>query len=244
MENITFNQLAYRLIALYRAEYKDTDSLPIELVKEWIHSVRALLLKQRLTKPFSHYSQSIIQTLGPVELESVDSSIFFDIPSDKYMLRTVRKIPLPINTPGNLGAFTRIGPADRLSVKFKQVSYDTALYTGYGKFNSRDIHTFMLDEKLYIISRDLLAFKDLEQIDIHGVFQNPESAALFKNPDWTHDDEYPIDRHLVEDMEKIITETKFRFVIQGIKDPLMDDTDSLTKPQTEGGEEQSKQTRR
>lgn len=231
MNNITLNQLAYRLATLYRSTYKVTDSISIELFKEWIHSTRALLLKQRLQKPFSHYSQSIIQTLGPVELESVDSSIFTDILAEKYMLRTKRTIPLAINIPGNNEAFIRIGPADRLGVRYKYVSYDTALYSGNGKFNSRDVHVFRIDEHLYIISRDLEAFKGLQYIDVHGIFQNPEQAAIFKNPDWTHDDEYPVDRHLIDDMENIITQSKFPLIMQGTKDPLSTETDNLTQPQ-------------
>lgn len=231
MINISLNQLAYRLASLYRATYKDTDSVPIELFKDWIHTTRAFLLKQRLVKPFSHYSQSVIQTLGPVELEPVDSSIFSDISSDKFMLRTLRNVPYAINTPGNSEAFMRIGPADRLNVKYKHVSYDTALYSGHGKFNSRDIHSFRIDEKIYIISRDLEAFKRLEYLDIHGIFQNPEQAAIFKNPEWTHDDEYPIDRHLIDDMENIITQTKFPLIMQGVKDPLSNKTDTITQPQ-------------
>lgn len=232
MNNITLNQLTYRLISLYRATYKNTDSIPEELFKDWIHTTRAFLLKQRLVKPFSHYSQSIIQTLGPIELESIDSSVFPDIEAGTHMLRTIKDIPLAINTPGSNEAFTRIGPADRLTVRYKHVSYDTALYSGYGKFNSRDIHSFRIDEKIYIISRDIEAFKRLEYIDIHGIFQNPEQAAIFKNPDWTHDDEYPIDRHLIDDLENIITQSKFPMILQGIKDPISNKTDTLTQPPT------------
>lgn len=229
MTTTTLNELTYRLIQLYRSNYKIDDSVPVELFEDWIHSTRAMLLKQRLSKPFTHYSQAIIQTLGPVELEQVESSIAGDT-SGKYMLRTVRDIPLPINTPGNLGAFTRIGPADRADNKFKLVSYDTALFSGYGKFNSKDIHAFMLDGKIYITARNLEVYKLIEKIDIHGVFANPVSAALFKNPDWTRDHDYPVDKHLIDDMENIITKTKYPFILEGITDPFNNAKDDLAKP--------------
>lgn len=229
-KDTTLNELAYRLMSLYRTTNKDTDSVPIELVKDWIHSTRALLLKQRLSKPFSNMSQAVIQILGSVELEEVDSSIESSIMSEKYMLRTKLDIPLAINTPNNLGAFIRIGPADRLSVRYKLVTYDTALFSGYGKFNSRDIHAFVLDNKIYVAARDLEAFKGLKYLDIHGIFQNPEYAALFANPNWNHDSYYPIDKHLIDDMENIITKSKFPFIMQGLKDPINDDNDTLTQP--------------
>jgi len=226
--NISLNQLAYRLIGLYRAQYKNTDSLSVRLVKDWIHSTRAMLLKQKLDKPMAIMDENVVQDLGSIELEPVDSSIVPGVPSDRFMMRTVIDIPPTIERRGAVGAFSRIGPADRLEHRFKVVTFETALVSGYGKFNNRDVYAFYLDGKVYVIARDLNSFKHLEYIDIRGVFQNPVEAAKIKNPSYTDDDGYPISRTLVDSMEEIITKTKLAFVMTPLVDKTANEEDDIT----------------
>jgi hypothetical protein len=226
--NISLNQLAYRLIGIYRANYKITDSLSLRLVKDWIHATRAMLLKQQFDKPLAIIDEYSVQDLGPIELELVDSSIVPAVPSDRHMMRTTVYIPPTIERRGNIGSFTRVGPADRLEHRYKVVTFETALVSGFGKFNNRDVYAFYLDGRMYLIARDLNAFKHLEYLDIRGVFQNPKEAALIKDPTSTDDDNYPISRTLVDTMEDIIAKTKFNFVITPLQDKTADEEDDIT----------------
>jgi hypothetical protein len=232
MENITLNQLAYRVLGLYRAAHKETDSLSIRLIKDWIHSIRAMLLKQRLDKPFAYIDDQLIQTykqvdpqdstkLIPLITELVDSSQFELISSGRSMLRTIQTVPPTINRRGQIGTFTRIGPIDRLDKKYKVVSHETALVSGYGKFNMKDIYVFILDEKIYLIGRDL---DPKEMIDVRGVFQNPEQI-----PGFSHDGPYPINRELVDAMEDIIVKTKFPTTLIPYSDTKSDESDNIVQ---------------
>lgn len=228
--NVTLNELVFRLISLYRAAHKVTDNIPSQrLIKDWIHSTRAMLLKQKFDKPFAYIDDQLTQTLKekvgesemPLRLEEVDTSQFHLFPSDRKILRTVSKIPPPINRKGMIGAFTRIGPIDRMDMKFKPVSYDTALVSGNGKFNKKDVYAFTLDGHIYLVSK---VMPTLALLDVRGVFQNPEQVLGF-----TDESPYPINRELVDDLERIIVQTKLQTTLVGYKDTIADDTDNLVQ---------------
>lgn len=231
MENITLNQLVFRIIKLYRAAHKNTDEIPSErMIKDWIHSTRAMLLKQRLSKPFVYIDDQLVQTvrdtknseLVPLALEEVDSSQFGNVvPSGTKMLRTKSVIPPTINRRGEIGTFTRIGSVDRLDTTFKLVSHETALVSGNGKFNKKDIYTFLLESRIYLKSRVIIPFV---MLDVKGVFQNPTQILGFSD-----DGHYPINRDIVDDLENIIVQSKFPTTLIGYKDTVANEADDLVQ---------------
>jgi hypothetical protein len=221
MANITLNELAYRIMGLYRASHKDTDNLSIRLVKDWIHSTRAMLLKQRLDKPFAYIDDNLIQTITPVSLEDIDSSTFSEESSERKMLRTTIDIPPTINRRGQIECFTRIGPIDRLERKYKVVSHEHALVAGSGKFNRKEIYAFRIGERIYLISKDL---NPEEKLDIRGVFQNPTQI-----PGFSDDGPYPINRELIDTMEEMIVKTKFPTTLVGYADTKADEADNIVQ---------------
>lgn len=235
MEVITRNSLAYRIIGLYRAQYKNTDSLSLRLVKSWIDSARALLVKQKLDKSILGIDETFVQTLAPegepVRLEEVDSSLVSSLPARRYMKRTTIDIPRVLFIRGGTPAFTRIGPVDRLEYKFKPVSYETALTSGFGKFNSKDIYCFYLDNRIYITARDLNYFKHIEYIDIKGVFHYPAEVDALNDINYNDDSPYPITPSMIDDIESIIVKTKFPFVQTGLADTLGNERDDLVNVQ-------------
>ena len=224
---MTLNEATYRILSVYRAKHKITDNVSTRLVKSWINSVRALLVKQKLDTIISPIDEALLQSLGPVELEEVDSSIFPDIPTDKRMKRTIEDIPHPVMRRGDIPALVRVGPADRLEHRFKVVNYETALYSGFGKFNSKDIYAFYLDTKVYFIGKDLNYFKQLQYVDIRGIFQDPFKAARFTDPDFGDDSPYPVSSDLFERIEKYIMDYKLPAVIAGVADETANERDDI-----------------
>jgi hypothetical protein len=235
MEIVTRNSLAYRILGLYRAQHKNTDNLDIRLIKSWIDSTRALLVKQKMDKSILGIDDTFIQTLAPngnpVQLEEIDSSLLSSIPSKRYMKRTNIDIPKVLFIRGGVPAFTRIGPVDRLEYKFKPVSYETALISGFGKFNSKDIYCFYLDKRIYLMSRDLNYFKHIEYIDVKGVFHYPSEVDALNDASHDDDSPYPITPAMIEDMESIIVKTKFSFVLTGLADTVANERDDLLNVQ-------------
>ncbi len=224
---MTLNELAYRIIGLYRAKHKNTDNLSIRLIKSWINSTRALLLRQKLDKQITGIDEALVQSIGPLTLEEIDSSIFESIESLRYMKRTTTDVPEPIMRRGSIPGFVRVGPADRLETKFRVVSHEAALFSGYGKFNSKDIYCFYLDNRIYFISKDWNYFKHLDYVDVRGVFHDPLVGD---------DDPYPITGSMIEQIENYIVQNKLPLVMSGMADEVANERDdivNLPPPQSE-----------
>lgn len=223
--------IVWELIELYRQNYKVTDSVDERLFAAWVQSTRAKLIKQRLDENMRLPDEHWVQDLGYVEMGRVDSSIYTGIPSEKYMLRSVKDIPWTIHYKGDPGGFTRIGPADRLSVNYRLVSYERGLTSGNGKFNKDRIYAFMDGQKLCLISGSNI-HKQLKYIHVKGIFQNPIDAYEFKNDvgSYSWDYEYPISDNLMNDLKNIIVKENFNFIMVPIDDKKPDSVDNITRP--------------
>lgn len=227
MVNTSLNKLIYELIEIYRARVKDSDRLDERLVADWIQTQRSRLLKQKFSKSMYMIDESFVQDLGQVTVEAVSAiNTTVDLGLNKNMLRTSIEIPKTIEGREGVGTFTRIGPADKLSERFNIVTYDRALYSGYGRFNRDQIYAFVLGDRVYLISKSGTHLK-LRYIDIRGVFQNPILAARIKTPTWTFDDDYPISQSMVDDLKKLIIIEKFPLVLQRLEDRSDDLEDNV-----------------
>ena len=212
MKTVSLNELVYELLELRRAFIKSTDPLSKRMVIDWIQTQRARLLKQKYEKPMHFIDDHYVQgggELSHVTMERVRSN---DVPvilgTEDQMYRTSIEIPRPIENYDGRGLFTRIGPADKLSVKYKVVTYDDALDRGNGKFNHNTIYAYMLGDRLYLRSKSGVHF-GVKYLDVRGVFQDPIAAALIIDPTWDYDDDYPINKELVDQLKVLIVNEKF-----------------------------------
>lgn len=230
----SLNQIVWELIELYRQNYKVTDSIDERLFLAWIQSTRAKLIKQRLDENMRLPDEHWVQDLGYVEMEKVDSSVYTGIPSEKYILRSVKSIPWTIHYKGDPGGFTRIGPADKLGINYRLVSYERALVSGNGKFNTDQVYAYLDGDKLCLISKSNI-HKQLKYINVKGIFQNPIDAYEFKNGVGTYnwDYEYPISDSLMNDLKNIIVKENFNFIMVPIDDKKPDSVDNVTRPAPE-----------
>ena len=225
---ITENALAYSMMEMFRANNKVTDSLDIRLFKDWVKEARALILKQRLDTN-NGINESWIQDLEDVEMEQVDSSIYSTVPSGRYMLRSVKDIPFTIGRKNSIGTFVRVGPADRLDIKYNVVSYDRALFSGNGRFNNNDVYAFLDGSKLCLISKSNL-HKLVKRIHIRGVFVNPQEAYEFTNGanTWDGTQYYPVSQEVVTDIKTIIMDKNLKFALVQAEDKVDDGADETT----------------
>ena len=225
MTTTTLNKLTYSLMELRRNEIKTTDSLPIKLVKSWVASTRARLLNQKFAKPFttidSHFIQQYSNNGAAIQMEKVLSNNA-SVDVFDYVYRTAIEIPHTIERKGGLGTFTRIGPADKLRTKFNIVSYDRALVSGNGYFNRNFIYAYVVGDYIYLTSKSGIHFT-VKYIDIYGVFQDPIAAAVGHDSTWTHDDDYPVNQSMIDQMHNLIISEKFKLVLT----PISDVTDDL-----------------
>ena len=226
----SLNGLGYELSELYRGTYKVTDSIDIRLFKTWIQQVRATLSKQRIDEPMSIIDEHMLQSLQPVTFAPVDSSIDINIPSGKYLMKSTLPLPTTINRKGNLATFTRIAPADMLEKAFNFVTYNRALTSGSGKFNQNDIYVFLSNQYLYLLSRTNI-HKYITKVHVKGLFVNPQDAYEFGGGrTWNDDMEYPISEAIVMDMQSIIMEKKFKYIMTPFEDNKANGVDDIVNP--------------
>lgn len=230
MYHVTLNDIAYSIFESIRGKISDDDNISIDQIKSLIHSTRAMLLKQKFDKNLRVIDDVFTQSLGALETEQVDSSIHPDIPSEKYLLRTLLEIPETLDRRNYEGTFTRIGPAERKSHKFNLVSYDRAIYSGNGRFNRNEVYAFILDSKIYLISNSIY-HRPIQYIDAIGVFQNPTQVALFKDENgdslYSDDGRYPISMAMRNMLEEMIVKGRMAPQSAVASDVVNDATDSI-----------------
>jgi hypothetical protein len=232
-DKTTVNSLVYELLELRRAYIKDTDPISKRLVINWMQSQRARLLKQKFDQPFSSIDDHYVQSLGSnISMEKVLSNEGTALAGDStYMYRTNIDIPRTIESKTGIGTFTRVGPRDRLSEKFKVVTYDRALVSGNGKFNHNTIYAFVLGDRLYLTSKSGIHLTT-KYIDIRGVFQDPIAAALINAPAWDYDDDYPINKEIIDQLKVLIINEKFGLTLIQAGDKRDDKEDNPDSPST------------
>lgn len=221
MARTTLNKLAYDFIELYRANHKDTDSLSVRQVKDWIHSTRATLLKNRFDKNPFNIDESFIQSFGLVPMEALTIG-------NKDAVRSVSELPLTINRRGEGTTITRVSDTEYAS-NYEIVTKKRALNSGNMSFNSSEPYVFVHNDKLHIIN---LTLGDLtgDNIYVEGVAQNPEEVAIFIGAasfDSTYN--YPIDLSMRNLMKNLIIKENFNFIVQQIEDKVSDSVDTTTK---------------
>jgi hypothetical protein len=225
MASITLNKLVFELWEMRRSQIKETDPIDKRLIIDWVQTARSRLCKQKFDQPMAIVDDHYIQSLGPVELEKIVSNDV-SIENEIEMYRTNIVIPRTIETKSGSGLFTRIGPADKLSTKYKVTTYEKALAFGNGKFNRNTIYAFQLGDYVYIVSKSGFHF-GIKYLDIRGVFQDPITAARIFNPAWTYDDDYPINADMVDQLKTLIIQTKFNLTLMQPSDKTDDKTEDL-----------------
>lgn len=229
MLNISLNELVYDLLELYRANYKNTDSLDETQVRNWIHATRAAILKARLDQNPFYIDESWVQLLNYVHV--------YDIPAINGIdyIKSTLQLPLTINRRGGEATFTLVSPGGIGITPYEFVSYDRAQHAGNGVFNSAAKYAFLYNKNMYVKNETVAGLLTegqpaLPYIVVAGIFFNPELAAEFNGTtNFESDYDYPIDQSIITIMQDMIKKSNFNFVIQQLEDKKADGSDSMTK---------------
>ena len=225
--NYSLNKLTYEIIGAYRDFIKDTDSLDEREVHEWIHQVRAMLVRQKIQKsiyPIDNiYLQSFKSNLAFVDV-SFDPSITI---GDNILLTTI-DIPRGIENTNELEYITKVSTLDRTERKFKFIPIELLSSAGKSRFDYSTVYVFRIGNKLGIYSRDD-RYKTLQTIVIQGAFQNPVEAALLSDSNYTFDDLYPITISMATDIKNIIFKNYLKITINKPDDKVLDEEHNLTQ---------------
>jgi len=188
----TLNELVYDLWESVRSIISDDDDLDIRKLAFWIRTQRAKYLRQEFNKPYRVIDDRVVQNLGAVPLEVVDSLFISGValPISKKIMRTTILLPNTIEQYIK-PTFTRIGSLDITDRKFSFIDYSKAPFVGNGRFNSKEFFVFLMERRLYVISnQNNHKWKGLQYINIQGVFEDPIEVENLKKLIGTRDTYY------------------------------------------------------
>jgi len=233
-KTLSLNEVAYDLWEFYQANIKDSSQIDIRLIKHWVQTTRAKLLKQKLDKDAlfavdEHFVQELKPNGVPVEMELLDSSIYTGLPTNRSFSRTKVSIPATIERNGYFHSFTRIGPADGLKESYPILGYDHAILFGNGKFNTNIPCAFIMGDRIVLTGKNIQSINGIKYLSIRGIFQNAREVQLLNNPASTDDDDYPINMNMIDDMKSIIINNNFRFTNKPPIDTVSIDEEIVNK---------------
>lgn len=236
----SLNELYYELWLDIHQNISDDDAIDARLLKQFIHKTRAAFARNEMNKSHRTVDTALIQDLGLVELELVDSFVdtgITGIDISHTILRSVKEIPRALEL-HNKQAFTYIGPLDQTSKPFKVIDFSAIPYSGNGKFNKTFMYAFIMNDRVYIIGNcNNIAFQGLKYINVKGVFENPEEASKFNKPDGTpcysDDENYPLPLYMWQYIKKEVLSSDLRQFYVTLEDKVNNADNDLNKLETE-----------
>lgn len=226
----TLNELVYDILEDVKSN-AISDDLDIDerLVIYKLNIQRALMLRNEYNKPGRTLDSFIVQSLGCVELEAVDSSECPDFPSDCTILRTTCAIPKTIEL-HHKTAITKVGPVDKLGYFFSYVPYQQAVFSGNGKFANNVVYAFLYEDRMYFKTTGTIS-KFLTRVNIMGVFEDPSKVESFCTESgdscFSKDAQFPVNDWMIP----FIKEQVVRELVMSIQMPEDNVNDGESKEQ-------------
>ena len=229
---MTLNQSVYDLRGIIRNNrLADDDRLDDRLLKEWIHTNRAVWIRQESGKSAWQVPRQIIQSLGCVLLEVSDrSKCPVLLTTSGSILRTNRDLPKSIELKNRDGVI-EVGPVDKIALPFSYVPVERARFFGHGKFNGTAICAFRYDNRIYLWAQltNESFYKYIRYIGVDGIWEDPTEVANFSHIDGTacysDDDEYPMNSWMWKYMRDEILKANFELLMKAPTDKKNDADD-------------------
>ena len=199
----SLNELAY---AIADKLGKPLDHLLINDIKFSIINYRALFIRQDYTKN-GRYNALFIQDLGCVPTERVDSAECCDVESGCLVTRTKEILPEPVRLKG-LEDFVFVGAIDKRT-RFTMISPEEAAYIKYNKYTK-------FNPKYYYLNGRVYCTKDVEYVNIRGIFSDPREAARFNEcadaDCYTDDSKFPCPNDMIPGMINAFISGEFKLL--------------------------------
>jgi hypothetical protein len=223
---VSRNEILYSIFEVLRAHLADDEDIDVRQLESFIKDYRANFLKQRFDKNPFNIDSSCIQNTGVLSVIKEDSSsLLHTLPanlSGRYVMRTDKLVPTTVRRTGKVGTLLHIGSADKLDSSFSITDYETAIESGFGRFNRAEIFAFPYNGYIYFISKSD-DFKTIYNVVIRGVFTDPEEVYNLNNTNlYTGNENYYTPRDLKRYIEASILKDKYGILINPPVDNVND----------------------
>lgn len=195
----TINELIYNLRFILKENKTDDLRYTDRNIEFVINYLREKLIVQQLQKGRS-ISSNIKQDLGQINVQKVDMNDNGFVTTNKIILRTVNKIPQPIELDQKDG-FTYIGGLDKQSpIDFKTKALSS--WNKYNKYSSKLQTAYYHNGYIYI---ENCPNPNMKYINIEGIFANPREASLFTKPNGQKCYDPNVDAYPISSRDKTIS---------------------------------------
>lgn len=195
----------------------------------WCNEVRSMLISQAIQKK-QDLSDVWIQSIGCLELEQADVSECCNITTGCYLLKSIKKIPVTIETylDNNIN---RVTLPDG-SIIAKSNAFE-ANYNKFNKYTGTTSNWYLKNNYLYITNNQLL-----ETVSVYAIFEDPSDLSSFNdcsnNSCFGWDSTYPCSLKMANDITNIVVKTKVFPFLQLPADNKNDAANINEQPNTKG----------
>lgn len=208
----TLNQLTYDLLLKKcGGTISDDEPLSLRQVAYWVMNTRALLIRQDVGAKKRSISDNITQSLGCVPVEYVDAAQCCGLNIGCKILRTVDKIPKPIELDYR-DLITRVGPVDITKHPYGLITYNRAQFEGHNRYTKNKPYAFYQNGYVFVVNVPYVKY-----INVQGVFEDPTEVARFTTCTgeqcYNDDMDFPISKWMVEVMGKMIVDTDIKVML-------------------------------
>lgn len=213
---MTLKQIIYNIQNLAKAGgIVDDNRLSNRQVGFWVNYYRALLIRRDLDKKATTFSDNIIQDLGCVELEQVDSAECCVAPIGCYILKSKLALPKPLEL-SEMDAITFVGSLD--STRGYELSSSVrSNWDQYNRYTSKTPKAYFTGGHIYVTIDEAIRF-----IRVLGLFEDPTEASRFHHCDgdacYTEDSEYPISAWMIAPITEMILQKELNITISTSSD--------------------------
>jgi hypothetical protein len=160
-----------------------------------IDKARAVFLKNKINQGRVGIDTAV-QVIAGVDMIIVEQSELYGYETSGRILRSVNKLPVPIEYQ-NLPYKLTVRDPRVLGEPFNLVSADRAPYVGNGRSNVRDVFVFIHNDYLYIkLKRENPRIGLISKVTVQGIFETPTDVIAANNPTFSDRDfwgqEYPL----------------------------------------------------
>jgi len=174
-----------------------------EQIAFWVHQIRSMLISQAIQKG-QDISDVWVQSIGCVEMEQVSTSECCQDTSDCYILRSVNKLPLTVETHMDNSIIRVVTASGEIISKDNPFS---TKFQSYSKYTKNTPRWYIKGGYLYIEGVALLT-----RVTVYGLFENPEDLADWVNCEdeacFSWDNSYPVSLKMASEITNIVFKTK------------------------------------
>lgn len=215
---MTLREIIYDILEIVNA-YSDDSKISEEHVAFMVNNKRNMLLKQYMSNIKKEIPQEAIQNICVTLAEDTNCL------EDSIVVKSTIKFPPTLDNTGRSNIVKAYGSNSRFLKNVNVIDYSRLPYVASERYNKHMLF-ITLDPKSYVIvfnsdNKHIL----MENIELEGVFENPEEAyTLTCDYDSSidfYDTQYPIESAMIEPLRQSIVQelvTKYKIPLDHIND--------------------------